>query len=49
MPKIPFIYTLGSHFLRQRWFPQFIADGYFEILKKTKIHKKELIKFSINY
>lgn len=34
MPKVPFIYTLGSHFLRQKWFPQFIADGYFGVLKK---------------
>lgn len=44
MPKIRFIYTLGSHFLRQKWFPQFIADGYFGILKKTKIHKKRAFK-----
>lgn len=44
MPKIPFIYTLGSHFLRQKWFPQFIADGYFGVLKKTKIHKKRAYK-----
>lgn len=44
MPKIPFIYTLGSHFLRQKWFPQFIADGYFGILKKTKLHKKRAYK-----
>lgn len=32
-PKIPFIYTLGANFLRQKWFPQFIADGYFKVLK----------------
>lgn len=44
MPKIPFIYTLGSHFIRQRWFPQFIADGYFWIVNKTKIHKKRAYK-----
>ncbi len=44
MPKIPFIYTLGSHFLRQKWFPQFIADVYFGVLKKTKIHKKRAYK-----
>lgn len=44
MPKIPLIYTIGSHFLRQKWFPQFIADGYFGVLKKTKIHKKRAFK-----
>ncbi len=44
MPKIPFIYNLGAHFLRQRWFPQFIADLYFKILKKTKIHRKRAFK-----
>ena len=44
MPKIPFIYTLGSHFLRQRWFPQIISDCYFGILKRTKIHTKRAFK-----
>lgn len=44
MPTIPFIYTIGSHFLRQKWFPQFIADGYFGVLKKTKVHKKRAYK-----
>ncbi len=44
MPKIPIIYTLGANFLRQKWFPQFIADGYFAVLKKTKIHKKRAYK-----
>lgn len=44
MPTLPFIYTLGSYFLRQKWFPQFIADGYFGVLKKTKIHKKRAYK-----
>lgn len=44
MPKISFIYTLGSHFLRQKWFPQFIADVYFGVLKKTKIHKERAFK-----
>lgn len=44
MPSIPFIYTLGANFLRQKWFPQVIADAYFEVLKKTKIHKKRAFK-----
>lgn len=44
MPKISFIYTLGSHLLRQKWFPQFIADGYFGLLKKTKLHRKRAYK-----
>lgn len=44
MPKIPIIYNLGAHFLRQRWFPQFIADIYFWILNKTKIHKNRAYK-----
>lgn len=44
MPVIPFIYTLGSHFLRQKWFPQIIADGYFGVLKKSKIHRKRAFK-----
>lgn len=44
MPKIPFIYTLGAYFLRQCWFPQIIADTYFDILKKTNIHEKRAYK-----
>lgn len=44
MPRIPVIYNLGAHFLRQRWFPQFIADIYFWILNKTKINKKRAYK-----
>lgn len=40
MPKTPLIYTLGSHFLRQKWFPQLITDIYLGVLKKTKIHRK---------
>lgn len=44
MPKIPFIYTLGANFLRQKWFPQIIADCYFGVLKKTKIHEKRAFK-----
>lgn len=40
MPIVPIIYTLGAHFLRYKWFPQIIADSYFGILKKTKIHQK---------
>ncbi len=48
MPVVPFIYTIGSHFLRQKWFPQFIADGYFGLLKKLKYIKKEPLKYLIN-
>lgn len=44
MPMIPFIYTLGSYFLRQKWFPQIIADCYFGVLKKTKIHEKRAFR-----
>ena len=44
MPKIPLIYNLGSHFLRQKWFPQIIADVYFKVLDKTKIHRKRSYK-----
>lgn len=44
LPKIPFIYTLGAFFLRQRWFPQIIADGYFGVLKKVNIHKMRAFK-----
>ncbi len=48
MTKIPIIYTLGVHFLRQRWFPQFIADGYFWFKKKLKFIEKEPIKYLTN-
>lgn len=44
VPKVPFIYSLGTLLIRQKWFPQFIADTYFEILKKTKIHRKRAYK-----
>lgn len=44
MPKIPFIYTLGAYLLRQKWFPQIIADVYFGFLKKTKLHRKRSYK-----
>ena len=44
VPKIPIVYNLGAYLLRQRWFPQFIADIYFLILKKTKIHKNRAYK-----
>jgi len=44
MPKIPFIYTLGSYFLRKKWFPMIIADGYFGTLKMSKIHRKRAFK-----
>lgn len=44
VPKIPFIYALGACFIRQKWFPQFIADVYFGVLKKTKIHKNRAYK-----
>lgn len=44
MPTIPFIYTIGAYLLRQKWFPIFIADLYFDILKKSKIHRKRAFK-----
>lgn len=44
MPRIPIIYTLGAYLLRQKWFPQIIADSYFKTLKKTKIHKQRAFK-----
>ncbi len=44
MPKIPFIYTLGAYLLKKKWFPMFIADGYFGVLKKTKLHRKRAFK-----
>ena len=44
IPKIRFIYALGTHLLRQKWFPQIIADTYFGVLKKTKIYKKRAYK-----
>lgn len=44
IPKIPFIYSIGVYVIRQNWFPQFIADAYFGILKKTKIHKQRAYK-----
>lgn len=43
-PKISFIYTLGALALRQKWFPQIIADSYFGFLKKTKIYQKRAYK-----
>lgn len=48
IPKIPFIYSLGARLIRQKWFPQFIADAYFGVLKKTKIHKKRAYKIFDN-
>lgn len=44
MPTIPFIYTIGAHFLRQKWFPKVIADGYFGTLKRVKLHQKKAFK-----
>ena len=44
LPRIPFIYKLGCFFLRQKWFPQIIADSYFGILKRTKVNQKHAFK-----
>lgn len=44
IPVIPFIYKLGAYFLSKRWFPMFIADGYFGVLKKSKIQRKRAFK-----
>lgn len=44
IPRIPYIYSLGTLFIRQKWFPTFIADAYFGVLKKTKIHKRRAYK-----
>lgn len=44
IPIIPFIYKLGAFFLRKKWFPMFIADGYFGILKKSKLQRKRAFK-----
>lgn len=44
IPKIRFIYILGTRLLRQRCFLQIIADIYFVVLKKTKLYKKRAYK-----
>ncbi len=44
IPIIPFIYFLGAFFLRQKWFPMFIADGYFGVLKISKLHRNRAYK-----
>lgn len=44
IPRIKFIYALGTKLLRQKWFPQIIADSYFGILKKTKLYRKRAYK-----
>lgn len=43
-PVIPFIYTWGTYLLRQKWFPMIIADGYFGVLKKSKLHRKRAFR-----
>lgn len=44
IPIIPLIYKLGAFFLRKKWFPMFIADGYFGVLKKSKLQRKRAFK-----
>lgn len=44
IPVIPLIYKLGAFFLSKKWFPMIIADGYFGVLKKSKIHQKRAFK-----
>lgn len=44
IPIIPFIYQLGAFFLRKKWFPMIIADGYFGTLKKSKLQRKRAFK-----
>lgn len=44
IPVIPFIYRLGAFFLRKKWFPMFIADGYFGVLKRSKLQRKRAFK-----
>lgn len=44
IPIFNFIYKLGAFFLRQKWFPMFIADGYFGTLKKSKLQRKRAFK-----
>lgn len=44
VPIIPFIYKMGAYFLRHKWFPNIIGDGYFKILKVSKLHQKRAFK-----
>lgn len=44
IPTFNFIYKLGAYFLKQKWFPMVIADGYFGMLKKSKLHRKRAFK-----
>lgn len=44
IPVIPIIYQLGAFFLRKKWFPMIIADGYFGTLKKSKLQRKRAFK-----
>ncbi len=44
IPVIPLIYQLGAFFLRKKWFPMIIADGYFGTLKKSKLQRKRAFR-----
>ena len=48
IPVIPFIYKLGTFFLRYKWFPNIIGDSYFKILKVSKLHQKRAFKMLYN-
>lgn len=43
LPRIPLVYTLGARAIRYKWFPKFIADGYFKFVN-SKPHNKKAYK-----
>lgn len=48
IPVIPLIYNLGANLLNHKWFPKWIADGYFKFVDKRKWRKKRAYKMFDN-
>lgn len=44
LPLIPFIYLIGARCIRWKWFPKIIADGYFNMVSKSKFRKRKAFK-----
>lgn len=40
IPRFTPIYFLGANLICKKWFPQFISDAYFKILKKSRLYEE---------
>lgn len=44
LPLIPFVYLIGANCIKYKWFPKIIADGYFDMVSRSKFRKRKAFK-----